>query len=188
MQNYHAVHGTLPPAAVCDKTGRPLLSWRVLMLPYLEEQGLYEQFKMDEPWDSAHNIELLSRIPHIYRPFNGKKTPEPYTTYYQVFVGKGAAFEINRGFDTGKDFPDGTSNTFLMIEGKHAVPWTKPEDLPYAAKQPLPEIGGVFTAGFTAALADGHVRFFLAKETNPATIRAFITRNGGETIHEPTAP
>src|ERR1700681_2736714 len=97
MHIYQEVHGTLPPAAVCDKDGKPLLSWRVLLLPYMEQQALYDQFHLDETWDSPHNLPLLARMPKFYAPFNGKPTPRPYTTFYRVFVGKGAAFEGRKG-------------------------------------------------------------------------------------------
>src|SRR6516165_3014449 len=128
MHTYNDQYGSLPSAAICDKDGKPLLSWRVSLLPFLEDQGLYQQFRLDEPWDSPHNLQLLPRMPRVYAPFNGKRTPEPYTTYYQVFVGKGAAFETRKGLRLSQDFPDGTSKTFLIVEAGEPVPWTKPED------------------------------------------------------------
>jgi hypothetical protein len=171
--------GRLPPPAVLDKDGRPLLSWRVLVLPYIEQNALYQQFRLDEPWDSPHNLSLLPLMPKVYAPFDGSRTPEPYTTFYQVFVGKGTAFEGPEGLCLGQDFPDGTSDTFLIIEAGSAVPWTRPEDLPYDAGKPLPRLGGLFKDTFRAALADGSVRS-LRRETSEETLRAAITRNGGD--------
>ena len=93
MHNYHDTHGTLPPAAVRDRNGRPLLSWRVLILPYLEQQALFDEFKLDEPWDSPHNVHLLKKMPLIFRPYRDYPMPDPYSTFYQVFTGKGSMFE-----------------------------------------------------------------------------------------------
>ncbi len=181
MQSYNDVHGALPPPAVYGKDGRPLLSWRVLLLPYVEQDVLFKQFKLDEPWDSPHNLELLTKMPRIYAPFDGSSPPEPYATFYQVFVGKGTAFEGVKGKRLLDEFPDGTSNTFLIIEAGEAVPWTKPEDLPYAADKPLPRVGGLFKDSIRAALADGSVRQ-IKRDTSESTLRAAITRNGGDSL------
>jgi hypothetical protein len=181
MHNYEGVHGTLPPAAVRGKDGKPLLSWRVSILPYIEQNELYQEFHLDEPWDSPHNISLLERMPKVYAPFSGKKTPQPYTTYYQVFVGKGTAFEGEEGIALS-DFPDGTSNTILITEAGEAVPWTKPEDLPFDRAGPLPSLGGVFEDSLRVALADGSVRSLVKKALREADVRAAITRNGGEQL------
>ena len=67
MHNYHAMHKTFPPAYTVDKAGKPLLSWRVLILPYLEQDALYKEFHLDEPWDSEHNRALIDRMPATYR-------------------------------------------------------------------------------------------------------------------------
>jgi hypothetical protein len=180
MHNYSS-HGSLPPHAIYSKDGKPLLSWRVLLLPYIEQSDLYEQFHLDEPWDSPHNVQFLPRMPKVFTPFKGRPTREPHTTFYQVFVGKGAAFEGRKGLCLEADFPDGTSNTFLIVEAGMAVPWTKPEDLPYDAGKPLPRLGGLFKDTFRAALADGSVRDF-SKEVSEATLRAAVTRNGGDEL------
>src|SRR5437016_5495874 len=98
MHNYQGVHCRLPPAVVYGRDGTPLLSWRVLVLPYLGQQDLYEQFHLDEPWDSPHNLQLLPKMPVLYAPPSGKTWKVPaYHTVCQVFVGKGAAFEGHEG-------------------------------------------------------------------------------------------
>src|SRR5262249_51556565 len=78
MHNYHDVNGKFPPAAICDKQGKPLLSWRVAILPYVEQDNLYKQFKLDEPWDSEHNKKLIAQMPKVYAlprdPKPGEKT------------------------------------------------------------------------------------------------------------------
>src|SRR3954453_12973827 len=111
MHSYESHHGSLPPPAVHDKDGRPLLSWRVLILPYVEQDELYKRFRLDEPWDSPHNRALLPEMPRTYTAYNGSKPPTPHSTYYQAFVGKGTAFEGPRGMRLKEDFPDGTSQT-----------------------------------------------------------------------------
>ena len=198
MLNYAEAHeGRLPPAFTYDKRGRPLHSWRVLILPYREEEKLYEQFRLNGPWDSSHNITLLPRLPKMYSlPYRLPVDPgaEPFSTFCQVFVGKGTAFDGPQGLLWPKDFPDGTSNTALLVEAGEAVPWTKPVDLAYASDKPLPQLGGVFTGksrfslfgskrikGFHLVFVDGSVRF-ISWEPRETTLRDVITRNDGRAL------
>jgi len=121
MHAYHdANHGRFPAAAICDKNGKPLLSWRVAILPYIGQEPLYRQFKLDEPWDSPHNIQLLGHLVKTYRSPGDMVTP-PDHTHYQVFVGNGAAFDKTRRYGM-PDFRDGLSNTVLIVEADKAVP------------------------------------------------------------------
>jgi len=180
MWNYHDINDHLPPAAVYDKAGKSLLSWRVLLLPYLDQDDLFAQFHLDEPWDSAHNKPLLAKMPKQYEPPLPGETKEKYATFYQVFVGKGALFEGKEGMCVS-DITDGTSNTIGIIEAAQRVPWTKPVDLLYDAKKPLPNLGGLFDDGITAAFADGSAHW-LKKDFDDATMRVAITRNGAEIL------
>jgi len=173
----------MPPAAVCDPYGKPLYSWRVVILPYVEQQELYNQFHLDEPWDSPHNLTLLPKMPYIYAaPGSKAKKIPPYHTICHVFVGKCAAFEGCEGLRFPEDFPDGTSNTILVIEAGEPVPWTKPDDLVYDPDGPLPDLRSVFKGGFNVALADGSTRWINPKEMSETTLRAAITRNGNEVL------
>jgi len=183
MHNYHDAHGRLPPAVVYGEHGQPLYSWRVLLLPHIEQQDLYKQFHLDEPWDSPHNLPLLERMPGTYAPPPGKKSRMPaYHTVCHVFVGKGTPFEEKKGVKFNEEcFPDGTSNTILIVEAGLPVPWAKPEDIPYDAEDPLPRLDPLFRDGFRIALADGSVRF-LSRKIGETSLRAAITRNGGETL------
>jgi hypothetical protein len=179
MHNYESTHGQLPPSAIVSKDGKRLLSWRVLLLPYLEEDKLFKQFKLDEPWDSDHNKKLLARMPRVYAPTLAKKV-QPGATPFQVFTGPGTIFPGNRGSQI-TDITDGTSNTILIVEAASAVPWTKPEDLPFDPKKPLPRLGGRFEAGFLLALADGSV-FLGKKDFDQDILRSCITASGGEVV------
>jgi hypothetical protein len=179
MHGYASRYGRLPPAVVYGEDGKPLLSWRVLLLPDIEQDELYQQFHLDEPWDSPHNIQLLPKMPRTYAPPPRKahKVP-PGHTLCQVFVGKGTPFEPGRVVRFPQDFPNGTSNTFLVVEAGRPVPWTKPEDLPYCPDRPLPNLDGLFKGGFRAGLADGSRRW-VATEIPEATLRRVITLDSG---------
>jgi hypothetical protein len=181
MHNYQSVEGTLPPPAVYSKDGRPLLSWRVLLLPYIEEQHLYKAFRLDEPWDSPHNLRLLGRLPRVYDSARRKEVDRPHTTHYLAFVGKGTAFEGRQRLRMPQDFPDGTANTILIVDAAQGVLWTEPEDLSYDPAQPLPALGALSPQYFHALLVDGSVRQ-INRKTSDQTLRAAITRNGGETL------
>jgi hypothetical protein len=185
MHKYHDAHQQLPPAVIRGPKGTPLYSWRVAILPYMGEEPLYKEFKLDEPCDAPRNKALLSRMPRV---FQAPGRPRDYQTHYQVLVGPGTAFE--RESLGWHDFPVGLGNTILVTEGTQPVPWTKPADLVYDPVKPLPALGGVvakvpgevdwqFTRqeGFNAAMVDGSVRFIL-RGTDDRAIRALITRDG----------
>ena len=180
MLNYNDTHGRMPPAVVYGKDGQPLYSWRVLILPYLEQQELYSLFHLDEAWDSPHNLPLLERMPLLYAPPPGRRSRMPaYHTVCHVFVGKGAAFEDKKELKCPEDFPDGTSNTVLIVEAGPPVPWTKPEEIPYDPDAPFPHLDTLFHDMIRLVIADGHRRH-IRKDISESTFRAAITRNGGE--------
>jgi hypothetical protein len=177
FHNYHDTYGGMPAAAICDKNGKPLLSWRVSILPFIEQDNLYRAFHLDEPWDSEHNKKLIAQMPKIYAVPNVSK-PGDTDTHYRVFYGNGAALELKKGVRL-TDFLDGTSNTIVVVEAADGVTWSKPDDFEYDPKKPLPKLGKISTEGFWVAMGDGSVRF--VKHTiKEATMRAVITRNGGE--------
>jgi hypothetical protein len=193
LHNYHDAYKRLPPAVVTDKQGKPLYSWRVLLLPFLEQKRLYQQFRLDEPWDREHNKQFLKETPRCYRPLWGTNDG-PGLTRYQVFVGPGTPFEKPGLTLKPADFPDGLDKTLLVVEGGKPVPWSKPEELVYDPKGPLPSLGGVFQQpvhflcypvewrpGFNAAFADANARFIRA-DLDEAVLRALVTRNGGEEV------
>ena len=155
FHNYASANDDKFPDDITDKDGTPLLSWRVAILPFLGEQELWEQFKFDEPWDSANNKKLTEKMPKAYAPVRVKaKAGE---TFYQRFVGKDALFN-EKGTDyTIGTIPDGTSNTALVVEAGDPVIWSKPADLTFGVKRPLPHLGGLFDGDFHLLLCDGSV-------------------------------
>jgi hypothetical protein len=173
VHQYHDVNGTLP-SVIKDDQGQPLLSWRVALLPFLEQDALYKGFKLDEPWDSPHNKKLLDQMPPVYRI---EGTGPASSTFYQGFAGKGTAFDRTRPLRMS-DIADGTSNTVLLVEGGTAVPWTKPVDIPYAANKPIPRLGGPFRDVFHAAFVDGQV-YTLKKDFDEKEMRKAIVRDDG---------
>jgi Protein of unknown function (DUF1559) len=180
MHNYHDVNGRFPPAAVYSKDGKPLLSWRVLLLPYLEQDALYKEFHLDEPWDSEHNKKLLARMPKLLAVPPDEKALAAHETHYQAFVGKGTVFEGKKGVRIS-DITDGTSNTIMFVEAARAVPWTKPQDLPFNPSRSLPKLGGLFPQGFNATFCDGSVHF-IRNTIKPETLKLLIMRNDGQVI------
>jgi hypothetical protein len=172
MHNHNDVYRTMPAAAIYSKDRKtPLLSWRVALLPFLEQGDLYNQFKLDEPWDSPHNIRLLSKMPKVYAPVRGDAPPN--CTRYQVFTGPKTPFNGPFGPRIPASFPDGTSNTILVAEADDAVPWTKPADLVVSPNAPLPRLGGVWGDGFLVAMADGSTRF-VSNRVSETTLRLAI--------------
>jgi hypothetical protein len=198
MHYFHDAQGHFPPAAIADKTGKPLLSWRVAILPLIERKDLYDQFHLDEPWDSPHNQALISQMPPTFK-CPSETRDAPGETRYLAIVGPAGPGRSHTAMDRTfgsrfADIVDGTSNTILVAESSKGVPWTKPEDLEYdpgppvAAGQfdparggPLPEFGSKHPGGFNALIVDGSVRF-IKMSTSPVVLKALLTRDGGEVV------
>lgn len=179
---YEQQYGQLPAAYIADKNGKPLLSWRVAILPAVEQEDLYKQFHLDEPWDSEHNKKLVAKMPEIFKSPSGK-AGEGKTNYLAV-RGPQAAFVGKTGLKVF-DFKDGMSNTIMVVEAddEKAVEWTKPDDLDVSEKDPLAGLGGIHPEGFLAANADGSVHV-IPYATAAKKVWAMFTRNGGETVDE----
>src|SRR5262245_530948 len=187
--NFESATGHFP-AGIYDKSGKKLgLSWRVAILPFIEGEGqLYKEFKLDEPWDSESNKKLIRKMPRVFAPPGSSISPG--YTHYRGFSGEGALyFPPNAPGQPGMvargpnivAITDGTSNTILAAELAEPVIWTKPDELDYDAKKPLPKFGGIFEDGFYVLMCDGSVQFVKLPVPEP-TLRAAITRAGGEPL------
>ena len=182
MMNFEAVNRHLPAHAIFSKDGKPLLSWRVAVLPFLEEKVLFDQFHLDEPWDSEHNKPLIAKMPEFY---NKPGRPNDGTTVFLVPFGKGLAFEGTEGLKFS-DFTDGTSKSILAVEvnDDRAVPWTKPDDLEVDLSKPFEGLGEGEAGGLSCmAFVDGHT-LAITKQSDEATVKGLFTRNGGEPIDD----
>jgi hypothetical protein len=177
--NYESAYGHMP-ADITDKNGKPLLSWRVAILPFLEQDNLYRQFRMNEPWDSPHNKPLSQTTIKVFVSPSAADV-RPGMTNYRGIAGPGAGFEPGKKLRI-VDFTDGTSNTILVVETGEAAEWAKPgSDLPFDPKKAPPKVAPLHAGGFLAAFADGSVRF-IANTVAEKSLKAMMTRNGGEVI------
>lgn len=183
MHNYAATYGDFPPAVLYHANGTPR-SWRIEMLPYLEEVTLYQAYRKDEPWDSEHNKTVLAKMPSVFRSPGGDENTK--NSSYFVLTGEGTIFGRKEGTKF-QEILDGTSNTILIVEAAREIPWTKPEDIPFIAQGDLPKLGGFRKDVFGVAMADGSVRA-LPINFDPAILRALIQMNDGQVISLDSLP
>jgi type II secretory pathway pseudopilin PulG len=198
MENYEAVHGTLPPAFVADANGKPMHSWRVLLLPFLEEDSLFKEYDFNEPWNGPINSKLAGLMPDVYRcPSNfDDLSGKSFETDYFVAADPKTAFP-----DSGlplKKVIDGTSKTIMVIEasGLHRN-WLDPRALSLEETVELmtakPRSGhrrisdGFLTTTYyetsdrNVAFCDSHMEH-MGQLTNAEIARALLTVAGGESI------
>jgi prepilin-type processing-associated H-X9-DG protein len=183
MHHYNDTHDCFPPAAITDENGNPLLSWRVVILPYLEEEQLYRKLHLDEPWNSPHNLAFLDQMPNVYK-CPSDKSLKPGMTGYQVVVGQDTAFTPDFQGLKLSEFTDGLSNTLFVGESDHSVPWTKPEDVPAEIALHVKGLTGTHgnhKTGFNALFGDGSVKF-LKSSIDPQRLYWMLTRDGGEVL------
>ena len=189
VQIYGDLNEVLPPAFTVDAEGRPLHSWRVLILPYLGEEAaaLYEQIRLDEPWDSEWNARFHSRAPSVFvcpssDVATGADGGAVAETTYSVVVGDETAFPGAGKERKWEDFADGLSQTLCVVERKTPVCWMDPTR-ELTLETLAAEVGSGHKAGFNAAFFDGCVRF-LSATTDAATLKGAATAAGGEETSE----
>ena len=181
MHIYHDAMGSLPNNGPRpgDKSKHPV-SWRVHLLPYMEEEKLYKEYKFDEAWDSESNKKLIEKMPKLYAPIR-VKTKEKGQTFYQGFDGPDTVFEAGKkiGF---RNISDGMSNTIAFVEAGEPVVWTKPEDIKFDASKDLPKLGGLFDGDFHVVLMDGSVRLARGAKLDAKQLKLMVTKGDGNVI------
>ena len=197
LHNYHDTYGSFPPAYVADATGRPMHSWRVLILPFLEEEALYDRYDFSEPWDGPNNRLLATAMPKIYGcPSDGSAWPTGCTSYVGI-IGASAMWRGEYPVSCGQ-VTDASGSTLLVVESHGCgIPWMAPVDLDSrmlpAAINPKAgqgicschESGGTSRGKFANVLfVDGTVRQ-LNRDLPPKSINAFVTIAGGERVTAP---
>ena len=187
MMMYESDHGSLPPAYVTDANGKPLYSWRVLLLPYLEQNVMYEAWHKDEAWDSPHNMRLSKKVLSSYSTPSSNKLTQPFTNYV-VVQGEETPFQPGGKGIHLREIRDGLSNTIVVVSlADSDIHWSEPRDLNFST---LPmQINSSETGGISSKLPNGaHVGFadgsvhFLPDATDSTTLRSFLTRDGGEAV------
>jgi prepilin-type processing-associated H-X9-DG protein len=210
LHNYHATFNQFPPAVIYGPDGKPWHSWRVLILPYLEQMEAYNAYDFNQPWDSPKNKKLLEKTPEVYRdPINGE-AKDPYT-HYAALVGPNAIFrpdgpkqsgqvKLGVGGTSLRDVTDGTSNTVVVttVDPTRKIPWTKPEDIDVGPKfMGFGKPGGI-AASYTFQgasggkcapflFADGSVRV-IGTSITPKLLQGLFTRAGAEILAQDSYP
>ena len=185
LHMYHDTHKSFPPAYVADAAGKPLYSWRVLILPYIEQNGLYEQFDKTKAWDAPENIGISSMMISVYHsPSDSSLAPNG--TNYFCFMGPNTAFPKDKAISFN-EMTDGSSNTLVAIETKGiAGSWAAPIDIDVATIQPVlgnapGQIQPCYPGGTNIGLADGSVRF-LPSNIAPSVLPPLIDRRDGQMV------
>jgi hypothetical protein len=193
LVNFEDRYGTLPAAYSTDSDGKPLLSWRVSILPFIGEQSLFEEFHRNEPWDSAHNKTLISKMPDVYRARDGNAAPGR-TNYLGVGGGHGVLGAPSPAAPRGRSangirsssITDGRSNTALFVEGidDAAVIWTKPEEWVPDEHDPFRGLIGPMRDGFLLVFADGFTQRISAT-VSAESLRRIFSRDDRKPIDLP---
>jgi prepilin-type processing-associated H-X9-DG protein len=190
MLRYEQAYGCFPPAYVADKKGKPMHSWRVLLLPYMGQQNLYNQYRFNEPWDGPNNRRISDLALGLYQCPTQPDRKEP-TTNYMMVVGP---HTISDGPHSRRisAITDGVSNTIMLVEVADSDTWwAEPRDLNFDEinfkinSSKRQGISSYHPGGVNAAFCDGSVRF-LSDSINPQLVKAMFTIDGGETV--PAAP
>jgi Protein of unknown function (DUF1559) len=183
IRKYHQVHGRMPARATVNKTGKPLLSWRVLILPYLGHEDLFKQFRLEEAWNSPHNKKLIDRMPPVFADPETKKPS--IMTRYVVPVGKRTLFESVNGLKL-TDIKKAADKTIMVVEANPdcCVVWTQPADIQYDPAHPRKSVTHSRPNGFLAVMASGTV-FMIAKNTDVVAIR-YMFANVSDEAFDPS--
>ena len=200
LHNYHDEYGCFPPPCIADKNGRPAHSWRVLLLPFMDETQLYNEYRFDEPWNGPHNSTLAGRMPRLFHcPSDSPKDKDParWMTSYVAVIGPQTMWPGDRPIAI-PDITDGLDKTIGVVETFNSgIHWMEPRDLQVLQMAPIissksgqgissghlkqGQGPSAHAGGATVLLMDGAVRF-LPDTLPPDLIRALLTRNVGESV------
>ncbi|MSR32205.1 MAG: DUF1559 domain-containing protein [Gemmataceae bacterium] len=175
--------GKLPPPYTKDASGKPLLSWRVRLLPYFEQDNLYRMFNQNEPWDSPTNKALLKYFPKIYQSSDDYEVKSVFKTTFLAPVANETVFPPEGGVSLA-GVGDGASNTIFMVDADNevATEWTRPVDLIVTKSFPHRGLGLSYAGGFMALFGDGSAQVIPAGQNSPANLWGLFTRAGGEAV------
>jgi hypothetical protein len=195
MHSYLQANKCFPPAFIPGKDGRPMHSWRILLLPYLGEDAIYRQYRFDEPWDGPHNRALAAQMPRVYKCPSEAGIGDSHTSY-AMLVGPHAISDGPKGRRPG-EIRDGLSNTIMVVEATNAgINWMEPRDvdaenvrfggpLEYVEQHGnTSEISSCHPGGADVVLCDASVQF-LSNSLDPKTLKALTTVDGGEQVKLP---
>ncbi|HWB07995.1 MAG TPA: DUF1559 domain-containing protein [Pirellulales bacterium] len=188
LQNYADVYGSFPPAYITDGRGNRLHSWRVLILPYLEQKPLYDQYDFSEPWNGPHNRLLVKYMPAAYR-CPSDDVARPGETSYAAIEGPGTLLSESEGSRVA-DIKDGTSTTLAVVEAAGSgINWMEPRDIPFGSlakglmSTTKPGMASRHGGACKVVFGDGHTGAL--NSTTPAkTLQALATRAGGERVDD----
>jgi hypothetical protein len=189
LHNYHVAYDALPPAYIADASGRPMHSWRVLLLPFMGESALYNRYDFSEPWNGPNNIKLLNNMPWTFACPSWHDYPPTSTTLtsYVAVTGPGTMFP---GTSSTKfaDVTDGISETLMIVEVADVkIPWTAPQDLDvrtmsFRVNDPKRlGISSKHPGGANVGLGDDAIRF-MRESIVPGNLRSLVTIAGGAAI------
>lgn len=197
LHNYHGVYGSFPPAVVCDESGQPAHSWRILILPFLDEQTLYDHYRFDEPWDGPNNRQLQDKNPECYAcpkyllgmdSKSGEYKQLQRMTNYAAITGRNTAFR-GSATRTIDDFKDGTSNTLMVTEvAQRVVHWMSPDDISPAEllaelRRSVREVHSNHAKGIHVLFVDGGVRY-VSHDIKEQDLNALLTIDGSDETSE----
>lgn len=195
LQNYHDQQKTFPPAYIADSEGKPMHSWRILLLPYFEEGNVHElakQYRFDEPWNGPHNRTLAVKAPAVFRCPSA--TDSEGETSYVAVVGEPTLWSGEKGF-SHRNIGDGARKTIAIVEtAQSGINWLEPRDIPIARatrginpSEVRPSISSDHHGGVNVLLADGSVHY-LTNDLSPEILYGLLTPNGGEEVGIPGWP
>jgi len=185
LHNYHEFYGTFPPAYIAGEDGGPMHSWRVLLLPFLDQQTFYDKYRFDEPWNSPHNLELAVPLDNYNCP-SQPGGPSSMTNYVAV-IGERTCWPGDRG-RLLEEIVDSLDDTILLVEvAESGILWTEPRDL--HVQQMNPKVNAPHgqgpsshhTGGMMVSLANGAARF-LSADVSQEHLEALLTVDGDEVL------